>query len=248
MLLIAKLDRLSRNAGFIFTLRDAGVEFVCCDMPDANTLTVGLFAVLAQHERETISKRTKDALTAKKARGATLGTPANLTAEARLHGLAVRQQNAREHQANKQVSRVATLLQLQGHMLGDMAEPGARLDNRQHRRLDAAFVHVLDRHLRRPFRPGAAALVAERVAVKGRRVVMVDVDATGPWLSRLGKGLAGQHQPGGGCGADGRGQKAAPAGAGRLLAARTSSQQTSRNVSHDRPPGIPHWHRGLAPL
>jgi DNA invertase Pin-like site-specific DNA recombinase len=117
VLLIAKLDRLSRNAGFIFTLRDAGVEFVCCDMPDANTLTVGLFAVLAQHERETISKRTKDALTAKKARGAILGTPANLTAEARQHGLAVRQQNARNNQANKQASRVATLLQLQGHNL-----------------------------------------------------------------------------------------------------------------------------------
>ncbi|GAB3244119.1 hypothetical protein GCM10027346_41510 [Hymenobacter seoulensis] len=68
-LLIAKLDRLSRNAGFIFALRDSGVDFVCCDMPDANTLTVGLFAVIAQHERETISKRTRDALTAKKARG-----------------------------------------------------------------------------------------------------------------------------------------------------------------------------------
>jgi DNA invertase Pin-like site-specific DNA recombinase len=64
-LLIAKLDRLSRNAGFIFALRDSGVDFVCCDMPDANTLTVGLFAVIAQHEREMISKRTTDALTAK---------------------------------------------------------------------------------------------------------------------------------------------------------------------------------------
>ena len=83
VLLIAKLDRLSRTARFIFTLRDSGVDFVCCDMPDANTLTVGLFAVLAQHERETISKRTKDALAAKKARGAQLGTPANLTAGAR---------------------------------------------------------------------------------------------------------------------------------------------------------------------
>ena len=121
VLLIAKLDRLSRNAGFIFTLRDAGVEFVCCDMPDANTLTVGLFAVLAQYERETISKRTKDALTAKKARGATLGTPANLTDEARQRGLVVRQQNAREHQANKQASRVATLLQLQGYNLTQIA-------------------------------------------------------------------------------------------------------------------------------
>ncbi|RZJ94219.1 MAG: recombinase family protein, partial [Hymenobacter sp.] len=78
-LLIAKLDRLSRNAGFIFALRDSGVDFVCCDMPDANTLTVGLFAVIAQHERETISKRTKDALTAKKARGAQLGSPQNFT-------------------------------------------------------------------------------------------------------------------------------------------------------------------------
>jgi DNA invertase Pin-like site-specific DNA recombinase len=79
VLLIAKLDRLSRNAGFILALRDSGVQFACCDMPDANTLTVGLFAVIAQHERETISQRTKDALKAKKARGAQLGTPANLT-------------------------------------------------------------------------------------------------------------------------------------------------------------------------
>jgi DNA invertase Pin-like site-specific DNA recombinase len=61
-LLIAKLDRLSRNAGFIFALRDSGVAFICCDMPDANTLTVGLFAVIAQHEREMISKRTKTTL------------------------------------------------------------------------------------------------------------------------------------------------------------------------------------------
>ena len=85
-LLIAKLDRLSRNAGFIFALRDAGVSFVCCDMPDANSLTVGLFAVIAQHEREAISKRTKDALAAKKARGAILGSPRNLTTAARNKG------------------------------------------------------------------------------------------------------------------------------------------------------------------
>ncbi|MFD1874793.1 recombinase family protein [Hymenobacter bucti] len=51
VLLIAKLDRLSRNASFILTLRDSGVDFVCCDMPDANTLTVGLFAVVGGPKR-----------------------------------------------------------------------------------------------------------------------------------------------------------------------------------------------------
>ncbi|RSK23963.1 recombinase family protein [Hymenobacter metallilatus] len=120
-LLIAKLDRLSRNAGFIFALRDSGVDFVCCDMPDANTLTVGLFAVIAQHERETISKRTRDALQAKKARGARLGTPANLTAEAVARGQEVRQQNARTNQANRQAARLASLLQAQGHTLQQIA-------------------------------------------------------------------------------------------------------------------------------
>ena len=120
-LLIAKLDRLSRNAGFIFALRDSGVSFVCCDMPDANTLTVGLFAVIAQHERETISKRTKEALTAKKARGAVLGNPANLTPAAIEKGRQVRQANARNNLQNQQAARLAGLLQAQGHTLKQVA-------------------------------------------------------------------------------------------------------------------------------
>lgn len=114
ILLIAKLDRLSRNAGFIFALRDAGVDFVSCDMPDANTLTVGLFAVIAQHERETISKRTKDALAAKKARGAKLGSSQNLTDAARSKGREIRQKNARENPQNKQAAKLCSLLQAQG--------------------------------------------------------------------------------------------------------------------------------------
>jgi DNA invertase Pin-like site-specific DNA recombinase len=121
-LLIAKLDRLSRNAGFIFALRDSGVTFVCCDMPDANTLTVGLFAVIAQHERETISKRTKDALTAKKARGAVLGTPANLTAAAIAKSRGIRQENARTNQQNQQAARLGGLLHAQGHTLEQIAQ------------------------------------------------------------------------------------------------------------------------------
>jgi DNA invertase Pin-like site-specific DNA recombinase len=120
-LLIAKLDRLSRNAGFIFALRDSGVDFVCCDMPDANTLTVGLFAVIAQHERETISKRTKDALAAKKARGAKLGNQANFTPAVIAQGRAVMQANARNHQANRQAAQLAELLRAKKQTLWQIA-------------------------------------------------------------------------------------------------------------------------------
>jgi DNA invertase Pin-like site-specific DNA recombinase len=74
-LVIAKLDRLSRNAAFLLTLRDSGVRFVAADMPDANELTVGVMALIAQHEREAIAKRTKEALLAAKARGKVLGNP-----------------------------------------------------------------------------------------------------------------------------------------------------------------------------
>jgi DNA invertase Pin-like site-specific DNA recombinase len=61
-LVIAKLDRLSRNLAFIATLMDSGVEFVAVDNPHANKLTVHILAAVAQHEREMIAQRTKDAL------------------------------------------------------------------------------------------------------------------------------------------------------------------------------------------
>src|SRR5690348_16777797 len=72
-LIVAKLDRLSRNAAFLMTLRDSGADFVAADLPEANTMTVGIMAVVAQHERETISHRTKAALAAAKSRGKELG-------------------------------------------------------------------------------------------------------------------------------------------------------------------------------
>jgi DNA invertase Pin-like site-specific DNA recombinase len=72
-LLIAKLDRLSRDARFLLDLQNAHVDFVACDMPDANNLTIGIMALIAQHERETISTRTKAALVIAKEKVAVTG-------------------------------------------------------------------------------------------------------------------------------------------------------------------------------
>ena len=74
-LVIAKLDRLSRNLAFIATLMDSGVAFVATDNPHANKLTVHILAAVAEHEREAISERTKAALAAAKRRGVKLGGP-----------------------------------------------------------------------------------------------------------------------------------------------------------------------------
>ena len=103
-LIIAKLDRLARNVAFISGLMEAKVEFVAADMPEANKLTVHIMAVMAEHEREQISERTKAALAMAKARGAKLGW----SMESRKHeqrqaaakGVVVRRTNADRHAAN----------------------------------------------------------------------------------------------------------------------------------------------------
>jgi DNA invertase Pin-like site-specific DNA recombinase len=97
-LVIAKLDRLSRNLAFIAALMESGVEFVAVDNPHANKLTVHILAAVAEHEREMISERTKAALRAAKARGTRLGNPQ--LAKAAKRGTAAVKANAKQFAAN----------------------------------------------------------------------------------------------------------------------------------------------------
>ena len=103
-LLIAKLDRLSRNVGFIARLQESNIAFVCADMPDATELTINIFAAIAQDERKRISERTRSALAAKKARGERLGSEkiAEVAALGRPVALKVRREKSKE--ANAEVA------------------------------------------------------------------------------------------------------------------------------------------------
>ncbi len=100
-LLIAKLDRLSRNVKFIYMLKESNINFICADMPDANSLTIGILAVLAQEERELISKRAKLALAELRKKGVKLGSPQNLTDNARKKGTQTLINNALNNPQNK---------------------------------------------------------------------------------------------------------------------------------------------------
>jgi DNA invertase Pin-like site-specific DNA recombinase len=75
VLVVAKLDRLSRNVAFLASLQDSGTRFLAADMPEANELTVHMMAAVAQAERKAIGLGTRKALAAAKARGAALGNP-----------------------------------------------------------------------------------------------------------------------------------------------------------------------------
>lgn len=72
-LIIARLDRLARNVAFIANLMETGIDFVACDMPNADRFMLHVYAAMAEEEGRRISSRTKAALAAAKARGVTLG-------------------------------------------------------------------------------------------------------------------------------------------------------------------------------
>lgn len=107
-LIIAKLDRLSRSVSFLFQLRDRvlknNIEIKALDLPSFNTMSLGIWATMAQVERENIANRTKVALAELKKSGVTLGKPENFKHEHRLRGAEAMKCKARENKANQQAT------------------------------------------------------------------------------------------------------------------------------------------------
>jgi len=103
-LLIAKLDRLSRKVSFVFALRDSGVKFLACDLPQFNVLTLAVFVGLAEQERELIASRTKAALASRYAKESWASSHANthrFDDGCRQKSIDVRRESAKENQYNK---------------------------------------------------------------------------------------------------------------------------------------------------
>jgi DNA invertase Pin-like site-specific DNA recombinase len=120
VLVIAKLDRLARNVHFVSGLMESGVEFVACDNPHANRLTVHILTAVAEDEARRISDRTKAALAAAKARGVQLGNPCNLTTVAARRGNQANVAAAEAH--NAEVLPIAQKLRDNGRTLTEIAE------------------------------------------------------------------------------------------------------------------------------
>ena len=120
ILVIAKLDRLSRNLNFITLLQKEKVKFVCCDLPDANELTINIFGSLAQWEREKISTRVIEALTELKKRGVKLGNPNNFNNESRKLGSKKMIEKAKMNSNNIKAKKVIHLLHKNGMTLREI--------------------------------------------------------------------------------------------------------------------------------
>lgn len=114
ILIVAKLDRLSRNVAFLSALMESKVDFICADMPTANKLTIHVLAAVAEHEAKVISERTKAALAQAKLRGVKLGSHREGHWEgheqARIDGLAKGRIRASKSNKAKRIEAYADLI------------------------------------------------------------------------------------------------------------------------------------------
>lgn len=125
-LIIAKLDRLSRSVSFLFQLRErvqkANIEIKALDLPSFNTLTLGIFATMAQAEREAIASRTRSALAELKKAGVVLGKPENFKYEHRLMGAEAMRLKAVNDKSNIQATALIVEYREKGMSYDKIAE------------------------------------------------------------------------------------------------------------------------------
>lgn len=123
ILVVAKLDRLSRDVEHIFRIqKQLGSLFKSCDLPTTDALTLSMYAGIAQRERELISIRTCQALQAKKKQGAVLGKLSNLTHAGRRAGGVARSQKAKANQNNQRASALIQVCREKGMSLAQITE------------------------------------------------------------------------------------------------------------------------------
>lgn len=125
ILITAKLDRLARNVSFLSSLLEKDVEIVFCDFPQANKMVLHILAAISQYEAELIATRTRQALQAKKARGAKLGNPEHLMnkhAEAIKNSNKTNSEKAKSNPNNKRAIALLKVLVNQDKTLQEMAD------------------------------------------------------------------------------------------------------------------------------
>lgn len=120
-LVVAKLDRLARNAYFLHKLHASGIKFLCCDIPNANDLTISILAAVAEDEARRISDRTKAALAARRARGKPLGNGANLKRQEEGRRLGTLSRQLRSRARALEIMSVVISLQRDGRSLRTIA-------------------------------------------------------------------------------------------------------------------------------
>lgn len=123
ILIVAKLDRLSRNVAFTSKLLESDVEIVFCDFPQANKLVLHIIASIAEYEAGLISQRTKQSLQAKKARGVKLGKSENLMdrfEQAVCNSVKTNKAKAESNPNNMRAIALLRSLSIQGKSLSEM--------------------------------------------------------------------------------------------------------------------------------